>query len=73
MLWDNLGDVLNEVQKKNKISNIFSSLRLNWTAINTGYRPAPKWKKCERNGNIPGKENKKEVPGLRKGSRKGRP
>ena len=52
LLWDKLSDVLNEAQKKNKISNILSRLRSNGAIINAGSRTAPHWKKIEQNRNI---------------------
>lgn len=43
LLWDKLSDSLNDEQKKNKIGNLISSLRMNGRIRNEGSRTAPKW------------------------------
>lgn len=47
LLWDKLSDALNDAQKKSKIGNILSKLRVDGVIFNAGSRPAPQWKKCE--------------------------
>ena len=47
LLWDKLSDTLTEDQKKAKIGNIISKLRIDGIIINTGSRTAPQWKKAE--------------------------
>lgn len=47
LLWDKLSDALNDAQKKSKIGNILSKLRVDGVIFNAGSRPAPQWKKRE--------------------------
>jgi len=37
VLWDKLPDILTEVQKKNKIGNLLSALRMEGKIRNSGY------------------------------------
>lgn len=36
-LWDKLPGILTETQKKNKIGNLLSALRMDWKIQNNGY------------------------------------
>lgn len=47
LLWDKLSDSLTDVQKKAKIGNIISKLRIDGAISNAGSRTAPQWKKAE--------------------------
>ncbi len=47
LLWDKLSDALNDAQKKSKIGNILSKLRVEGAIFNAGSRTAPEWKACE--------------------------
>lgn len=43
LLWKKLPDVLNDIQKKHKITNLISELRKNNKIINNGNDAKPKW------------------------------
>lgn len=43
LLWDKLSDALDEVQKRNKISNLLSNMRRAGRIQNSGARKAPRW------------------------------
>lgn len=47
LLWDKLSDALNDAQKKSKIGNILTKLRVDGVIFNAGSRAAPEWKACE--------------------------
>jgi ATP-dependent DNA helicase RecG len=47
LLWDKLSDALNDAQKKSKIGNILTGLRVGGAIFNAASRTAPEWKKCE--------------------------
>jgi len=47
LLWDKLSDALNDAQKKSKIGNILTKLRVDGVIFNAGSRTAPEWKACE--------------------------
>jgi ATP-dependent DNA helicase RecG len=47
LLWDKLSDSLNDVQKKSKIGNILTRLRVDGAIFNAGSRAAPEWKASE--------------------------
>lgn len=47
LLWDKLSDALDDTQKKNKIGNVLSKLRVDGAIVNAASRTAPEWKKCE--------------------------
>ena len=43
LLWDKLSDALDEVQKRNKISNLLTNMRRSGQIINNASRKAPVW------------------------------
>ena len=43
LLWDKLGDILDDAKKRNKIGNIISKLRMNGRIVNKGSRASPAW------------------------------
>lgn len=43
LLWDKLSDALDDVQKRNKISNLLSNMRRAGRIQNSGARKAPRW------------------------------
>lgn len=47
LLWDKLSDSLNDAQKKSKIGNILTRLRVDGAIFNAGSRAAPEWKASE--------------------------
>lgn len=47
LLWDKLSDALNDAQKKSKIGNILTKLRVDGAIFNAGSRAAPEWKARE--------------------------
>lgn len=47
LLWDKLSDALNDAQKKSKIGNILTRLRVDGAIFNAGSRAAPDWKASE--------------------------
>ncbi len=47
LLWDKLSDALDDGQKKSKIGNVISKLRVDGVIFNAASRTAPEWKKCE--------------------------
>ena len=47
LLWDKLSDALDDGQKKSKIGNILTGLRVGEAIFNDGPRAAPQWKKRE--------------------------
>lgn len=47
LLWDKLSDALSDAQKKSKIGNILTKLRVDGVIFNAGSRAAPEWKACE--------------------------
>lgn len=44
LLWDKLGNILGDNQKRNKIANIISKLRMNGQIVNLGSRTKPVWR-----------------------------
>lgn len=47
LLWDKLSDALDDAQKKSKIGNILTGLRVSGAIFNASSRTASEWKKCE--------------------------
>ena len=47
LLWNKLSDALNDVQKKSKIGNMLSKLRVDEVIYNAGSRTAPQWRRRE--------------------------
>lgn len=47
LLWDKLSDALDDAQKKSKIGNVLSKLRVEGAIFNAASRTAPEWKLCE--------------------------
>tara|TARA_R110002049_G_scaffold44349_29_gene130378 strand:- start:1072 stop:2727 length:1656 start_codon:yes stop_codon:yes gene_type:complete len=47
LLWNKLSDALDDAQKKSKIGNILTGLRVSGAIFNDASRTAPEWKKSE--------------------------
>ncbi len=43
LLWDKLGDILDDAKKRDKIGNLISKLRMNGQIVNKGSRAGPEW------------------------------
>lgn len=43
LLWNKLGDILDDTKKRNKIGNLISKLRMNGQIVNKGSRTSPAW------------------------------
>jgi len=57
LLWDKLGDAMDDTRKRNKINNLISRLREHGCIVNRGSRAKPEWRPADPTGS---KETKKE-------------